>query len=105
MSALLFYASYALLQVACSSGLRPPERQLVCGHKIITLEFEASLRAPESYDALYITGIPNMEVVIKGGTQGDIATAAIVVHAARRVIEAPPGLLTMKDLPIIVCTS
>jgi hypothetical protein len=34
MSALLFYASYALLQVACSSGLRPPERQLVFGHKI-----------------------------------------------------------------------
>ena len=46
-----------------------------------------------------------MEVVVKGGVNGDIATAAIVVNAARRVIEAPPGLLTMKDLPLIVCTA
>ena len=44
-----------------------------------------------------------MEVVIKGGTQGDIATAAIVVNAASRVMEAEPGLLTMKDLPIAIC--
>jgi hypothetical protein len=45
-----------------------------------------------------------MEVVVKEGTHGDIATAAIVVNAARRVVEAPPGLLTMKDLPIVICS-
>jgi len=57
--------------------------------------------AKESYDAVYITGTPNMEVVIKGGTHGDIATAAMVVNSIPRVIEAPPGLMTMKDLPIV----
>jgi len=72
---------------------------------VITLEFEASLGAPESYDAVYLTGTPNMEVVIKGGTHGDIATAAMVVNAAHRVIEAPPGLLTMKDIPPVTCTT
>jgi 4-hydroxy-tetrahydrodipicolinate reductase len=72
--------------------------------EIITLEFEASLGAPESYDAIYISGTPNMEVIIKGGTHGDIATAAITVNSARRVVEAPPGLITMKDLPIVICT-
>ena len=68
---------------------------------MITLEFEASLGAPESYDAVYLTGTPNLEVVIQGGTHGDIATAAIVVNAARRVTTAPPGLITMKDLPLV----
>jgi len=46
-----------------------------------------------------------MEVDIKGGNNGDIATAAIVVNAAQRVLEAPPGLTTMKDLPIVTCTA
>ena len=42
-----------------------------------------------------------MEVTIKGGVHGDIATSAIIVNATRRVVAAPPGLITMKDLPII----
>ena len=56
---------------------------------------------PNPNDAVYITGTPNLEVVIKGGTHGDIATAAIVVNSVHRVIDAPPGLVTMKDLPIV----
>jgi len=31
--------------------------------------------------------------------QGDIATAAMAVNAMPRVINAAPGLLTMKDVP------
>ena len=68
---------------------------------LIILEFEASVGAPESYDALYITGIPNMEVIVKGGTHGDIGTIAMIVNSAHRVMDAPPGLITMKDLPIV----
>jgi hypothetical protein len=45
-----------------------------------------------------------MEVVIRGSTHGDIATAAMVVNATRRVVEAQPGLVTMKDLPMVTCT-
>ena len=69
--------------------------------EIITLDFQAYLGAKESYDTVYITGIPDMEVTIKGGAHGDIATSAIIVNATRRVVAAPPGLITMKDLPII----
>ena len=42
-----------------------------------------------------------MEVIIKGGINGDIATAAVVVNSIGRVIDAPPGLVTMKDLPLV----
>jgi len=84
-----------------AAGVRQIGRGIRGGEEVVTLEFEAFVGAPESYDAVYITGTPNMEVVIKGGTHGDIATAAIVVNSVHRVIEAPPGLLTMKDLPIV----
>jgi len=87
------------------AGVRQIGRGLRGNEEVITLEFVAFLGAPESYDSVYITGIPSVEVSIRGGIHGDIATAAIVVNAAHRVVEAPPGLLTMKDLPMVVCTA
>jgi len=84
-----------------ASGVRQVGRGFHTGEELVTLEFEASVGASESYDAVYITGTPNLEVVIKGGTHGDIATAAMVVNSVHRVIDAPSGLVTMKDLPIV----
>lgn len=84
-----------------AAGVRQVGRGIKAGKDLVVLEFEASVGAPESYDAVYITGIPDMEVVIKGGTHGDIATAAMVVNSVHRVMEAPPGLITMKDLPVV----
>jgi len=84
-----------------AAGVRQVGRGIRAGKELVTLEFEASVGAPESYDAVYITGTPNMEVVIKGGTHGDIATAAIAVNSVHRVIDAPPGLMTMKDTSIV----
>jgi len=41
-----------------------------------------------------------MEVVVKGGTHGDIATVAMLTNAVARILEVPPGLKTMKDMII-----
>jgi 2,4-diaminopentanoate dehydrogenase len=71
------------------------------GKEIIRMEFQAYLGAPESHDTVFITGIPNIEATVKGGIQGDIATAAMAVNAMPRVIKAAPGLLTMMDLPLV----
>jgi len=84
-----------------AAGVRQMGRGLRAGEELITLEFEAAVGGSESYDAVYITGTPNLEAVIKGGTHGDIATAAIAVNCIHRVVEARPGLLTMKDLPVV----
>jgi len=43
-----------------------------------------------------------MEIIIKGGTHGEIAIAAIVINSVHRVIDALPGLMTMKDLPVVL---
>lgn len=88
-----------------AAGVKQIGRGLKEGKELINLEFQAFIGAPESYDAVYIKGEPDMEVVIKGGTHGDIGTAAMTVNAARRVVDAPPGLLTMKDLPPVLCTA
>ncbi len=94
-------SQYLMVKPGQAAGVKQVGRGLKKGQELITLDFQAYLGAKESYDAVYITGTPNMEVFIKGGTHGDIATAAIVVNTIQRVLEAPPGLTTMKDLSIV----
>jgi hypothetical protein len=71
------------------------------GDELITLEFQAYLGAENPHDAVYIKGTPDVEVVIKGGVHGDLATAAMVVNSIPKVITSPPGFLSMKDLPLV----
>jgi 2,4-diaminopentanoate dehydrogenase len=70
------------------------------GRAVITLHMEAYLGAPESYDAVRIEGSPALNVKIAGGVHGDVATASIVVNSIPKIVTAPPGLHTMRSLPI-----
>ncbi len=67
---------------------------------LITLHMEAYLGAPESYDAVTIEGNPRLYSKVQGGIQGDIATASIVSNMIPKAVSAPPGLRTMRDIPI-----
>src|SRR5512134_1191529 len=64
------------------------------GRPIIQLHMEAYLGAPESYDAVEITGSPALKMKLAGGVHGDVATASIVVNSLSKILEAPPGLHT-----------
>ena len=81
-------------------GLKQVARGYTDEGEFMTLTFIAALEAGRDGDTVQITGLPNLEVKLKG-TNGDIATVAIVVNAIRRVREASPGLVTMRDLPIV----
>jgi hypothetical protein len=70
------------------------------GVPVITLHMEAYLGAPESFDAVEIKGSPALRMKIAGGVHGDIATASIVVNSLRKILDVPPGLHTMRDMPI-----
>jgi 4-hydroxy-tetrahydrodipicolinate reductase len=70
------------------------------GEPVITLHMEAYLGAPESYDAVQIEGTPPLRMKLAGGVHGDIATASIAVNSIPRVLAAPPGLHTMRSLPL-----
>jgi 4-hydroxy-tetrahydrodipicolinate reductase len=67
---------------------------------VIRLHLEAYLGAPETYDSVLIEGSPRVYSKIAGGLHGDIATASMTVNSIPKVIAAPPGLRTMRDLPI-----
>ena len=70
------------------------------GRPAIRLHLEAYLGAPESYDSVDIEGSPNLSMKIAGGIQGDLGTASIVVNSISRVLAAPPGLHTMRDIAL-----
>lgn len=70
------------------------------GAAVIRLHLEAYLGAPETYDAVEIEGSPRLSMKFAGGIHGDIATASIVVNSIPRVLDAAPGLHTMRDLPL-----
>lgn len=69
------------------------------GKPLITLHMEAYVGAPETYDAIRIIGTPPLSMRISG-IHGDIATAALVVNAIPKVLDADPGLRTMRDLEL-----
>jgi len=81
-------------------GLKQVARGYTEEGEFMQLTFIAALDAAEDCDVIKITGKPNLEVKLTG-TNGDIATVAIVVNAVRTVNAAMPGLVTMRDLPII----
>jgi 2,4-diaminopentanoate dehydrogenase len=70
------------------------------GKPVVTLHMEAYLGAPESYDAVTVTGNPNITQKIAGGLHGDIATASITVNSIPKILRVSPGLRTMADMPI-----
>jgi len=70
------------------------------GAPVIRLHMEAYLGAPESYDAVRITGNPPLSMKIAGGVHGDIATASITVNSIPKVLAAAPGLRTMRDVAL-----
>jgi 4-hydroxy-tetrahydrodipicolinate reductase len=81
-------------------GLKQVARGYTDEGEFMTLTFIAALDAGEDGDTVKIAGKPDLEVKLKG-TNGDLATVAIAVNAVRRVKEAAPGLVTMRDLPIV----
>lgn len=68
------------------------------GQPVIKLHMEAYLGAPEAYDAVRVLGDPPLSMRLAGGVHGDIATAAIVVNSIPKVLQAQPGLRTMRDV-------
>ncbi len=70
------------------------------GEPVIKLHMEAYLGSPETYDSVEIEGSPNLSMKVAGGIHGDVATASIVVNSIPKVLAAPAGLHTMRDLPL-----
>jgi 4-hydroxy-tetrahydrodipicolinate reductase len=82
------------------AGLHQIGKGIAQGKPVITLDFWAYVGAPKNKDAIFIEGTPNVDLTIRGGVHGDLATAAMVVNSISNVIRGQPGLMTMKDLAV-----
>jgi 4-hydroxy-tetrahydrodipicolinate reductase len=68
--------------------------------EFLSLSFRAALDEEPAGDTITIKGHPDLVVTLKG-TNGDIATVAMAVNAIKNTHNAAPGLVTMRDLPIV----
>jgi len=67
----------------------------------VSLELRMYVGAEDvAADRVIVHGVPDIELEVKHGIHGDRATAAMVVNAIPRVVNARPGVLTMDDIPV-----
>ncbi len=92
--------SYTTIKRGRVAGLKSRAYGIRDGEELIDLYFISHASVEEEYDAIEIEGEPKIKVKIEGGVHGDIGTTAMIINAIPKVINAPPGLYTMKDLPI-----
>ncbi len=70
------------------------------GETVLRLEFSAFAGASPEYDEVRIEGEPGLTERIEGGVHGDTGTVAMLLNVVPLVVRAPPGLSTMKDIPV-----
>lgn len=72
----------------------------VGNREVIHLDLKMYVGAPDPHDRVTLQGTPAIDARIEGGVAGDEATAAMLVNLVPVLHRAPPGLLTMADVPI-----
>jgi hypothetical protein len=81
-------------------GLHQHAEAKVNGTVCLILDLKMYLDAPNPHDAIQIEGEPSLNVMVNGGVAGDHATVAALVNTARRILQAPKGLLLMSDISL-----
>ena len=87
------------------TGVNQIGRGYVKSKEVITLVFKATIGEPDPHDRIIIEGTPDIDMTIKDGINGDIATCAITTNAIPTVIKAPAGLRTMSNIETISYSS
>lgn len=82
------------------AGIHQVARGLKGGEELLVLDLYIGIGVENPRDSAIIEGTPSVELTLEG-VHGDLATVAMAVNAVPRVISAPPGLATMKDLPLV----
>jgi 4-hydroxy-tetrahydrodipicolinate reductase len=82
------------------AGIRQTAHGIMKREDVITLDFQAYIGAEEEYDSITVDGVPPIHQKISPCVHGDYATVAVIVNSIPKIMNAPPGLTTMKDLPI-----
>lgn len=85
-------------------GVRQEARGYDGKKVVVDLRFQASLGLEDPHDRVIVTGVPALDIVWRGGVQGDIATSAITLNTIGPLRASAPGLHTMATIPLVGCT-
>jgi hypothetical protein len=92
---------YLRIPAGAAAGIKQAVRAYRAGELAISLDLQMYVGAESPRDHVLIDGLPPIDMTIAGGVAGDVATAAIMVNAIPRLLAAPPGLVTMRDVPLV----
>ena len=66
-------------------------------------DLRATIERAAPGDRIVVRGEPPLDVMIRGGVHGDVATSAILLNSIQALREAEPGLHTMATIPMASC--
>ena len=85
-------------------GVRQVATGISGGKEIMKLVFQAAIGQSDPQDRVILSGEPNVDLVLRGGVHGDIATSAMTLNSIASLLAAKPGLHTMATVPLVHCT-
>ena len=92
---------YLRVPAGAAAGIHQSARGYRDGELAISLDLQMYVGAESPRDHVLVDGDPPIDATIAGGVAGDVATAAMVVNVIPKVLASPPGVLTMRDLPLV----
>jgi 4-hydroxy-tetrahydrodipicolinate reductase len=92
---------YLRIPAGAAAGVKQCARGYRNGDLAISLDLQMYVGAESPRDHVLVDGVPPIDMTIAGGIAGDIATAAIVVNTIPKLLAARPGMLTMRDIPLV----
>lgn len=93
--------AYLRVPAGNAAGVKQSARGYRNGELAVSLDLQMYVGAESPRDHVLIDGLPPIDMTITGGIAGDLATAAITINAIPKLMAARPGLLTMKDIPLV----
>jgi 4-hydroxy-tetrahydrodipicolinate reductase len=91
---------YVEIPAGMVAGVKQAARGLAGGKPLIELDFSAYVGSEEEYDRVEIDGTPPVNCKISPCVHGDHGTVAMLVNMVPKVVNAPPGLHSMKDMQL-----
>lgn len=83
------------------TGIHQTCRGKIGRRTLIDADLQMYVGAPDPFDRIVVRGNPGIACHLEKGVAGDEATIAMLVNAIPLIVDAPPGLKTVLDLPLV----
>lgn len=89
------------ISAGAAAGIRQSVRGYRGGELAVSLDLQVYVGAESPRDHVLVDGDPPVDATIAGGINGETATAAMLVNSLPRLLAAPAGVLSVRDLPLV----